>query len=197
MYSNPIDPFKVNETILDSDFTFLGKRNILLDNLLGYPSFSQSATEHVLTEDLLKLAEIEKSTCFVKKNGYSHHVTRLMCADKSILFVISKVFVHTDEAGSTKLVTYNWPFAFSSFTKQQIDDNIRFLCTSDFWIALFPSFVRPGSRDTTTPPIIPGEYHMSSPSTSSSSPVGPSTSSLIPQALLDIDLIKPKVEPIE
>ena len=194
MYSNPIDPFKINETILDSDFTFLGKRNVLLDNLLGYPRFSESATEHVLTEDLLKLAEIEKSTCFVKKNGYSHHVSRLMCADKSILFVISKVFVHTDEAGNTKLVTYNWPFAFSSFTKQQIDDNIRFLSTSDFWIALFPSFVRPDSRDTATPPIIPGEFNLSSsPSTSSSSPVGPSTS-LLP---LHMDLIKPKVEPIE
>ena len=49
---NPIDLFNVTEVLINMDLSFVSKRNMYLDALLGWPTYTNCTTEHVVSEDL-------------------------------------------------------------------------------------------------------------------------------------------------
>ena len=146
LLKNPLHNLQINEILINPlDFTFVSNRNIYLDSLLGYAFLSNDSTEHVLTEDLQNLQSdkpiggkhIAKD---FHKDGYAQHVCRLRCADGTLLYVLSKVFMHMNQFGEPILVTYSIPFAFSTDSQVSIDEGMRFITSNEIWLAIMPSF---------------------------------------------------------
>ena len=158
--NDPISSFNVNEILIGLDLSFVGKRNIYIDSLLGYPNYQNCTTEHVVSEDLTNVfSEPEDSSRSLIKSfqedGYAQHVVRLLCADNTILYVLSKVFLHINQENVPVMISYSVPFAFSSQTQRTIDEGMRMITTHEQWLALVPSFFTPPDKPLCLEDICP------------------------------------------
>ena len=147
--NDPMYGFNVNEVLINLDLTFVSKRNIYIDSLLGYGSFQNCTTEHVISEDLSGVfyqPEDSMERSLVKtfqEDGFAQHVVRLLCVDNTVLYVLAKVFLHIDQDNVPVMISYSVPFAFSSQSQRTIDEGMRMITTNEQWLALVPSFFTP------------------------------------------------------
>lgn len=133
---NPGSVFCNKEILLTSDFKLIN-RHIYIDSLLGYDEYSNDAVEHLHSEDLLWCSDLKH---MLDTNGFCEKVFRLLSVDGRYLFVQTKVYPHVTNDGTTILVTYSWPFAFSSDGDSYIAEGLKFLTNNDSWLSLVPSF---------------------------------------------------------
>ena len=140
---DPLQLFNISETVINTDLTFASKRHLYIDTLLGYSSYSSCTTEHVVSEDLSNTTTLNRiSMKSITKNffehGFAQHVCRLLCADQTLLYVLAKVFLHVNQDGKTVMISYSFPFAFSTQSQQSIDEGMRFITSNEQWLSLMP-----------------------------------------------------------
>ena len=144
MYHNPGGIFWNKEVLVSSDFKLLN-RHLYIDLLLGYEDFTSDGFEHVHPLDILKLQNLDSE---LQKHGCYETVFRLLChsttSDVKWLLVLSKMYPYLNQEGELILVTYSWPFAYSSDGNYENDksiaDNMKFIRNNDAWLSLMPSF---------------------------------------------------------
>ena len=158
---DPMCGFNVNEILINLDLSFVSKRNIYIDSLLGYPTFNNCTTEHVLSEDLSNVFTepddaLERSLIRTfQEDGFAQHVVRLVCADNTILYVLAKVFLHINQENVPVMISYSIPFAFSSQNQKTIDEGMRMITSNEQWLALMPSFFTPPETPVSLEDISP------------------------------------------
>lgn len=146
---DPLLGFNVNEILINLDLSFVSKRNIYIDSLLGYSTYQNCTTEHVMSEDLSNVFSepddaLERSLIKTfQEDGFAQHVVRLVCADQTVLYVLAKVFLHINQDNVPVMISYSLPFAFSSQCQKTIDEGMRMITTNEQWLALMPSFFTP------------------------------------------------------